>query len=81
VAGISTDENQSILIEGGTDGSTIGNEGDALKVTSAVSNGEQINFNELMCLLRDQLRQLRIITVHLQELTDLDLIDGDEEGY
>jgi len=67
---------QKSRIIGNTDSTLIGNEGDRLKV-----KGDNIDHHESLDLLNDILRQLKIITVHLKQVSDLELIDGDEEDY
>ncbi len=69
-------DNDDTKIKGATDDTLIGNTGDALKVSN-----EPSDFTELMCVMRGILNQLQIITVHLQNISDLDLLDGDEEDY
>lgn len=67
---------QKHRIIGNTDDTLIGNDGDALKV-----KGDNSDHNEQLDLLSDIWRQLKIMTAHLQKLSDLELEDGDEEDY
>lgn len=43
--------------------------------------GDPVDLVAAFCLLQDVLKQLKIITIHLQHLTDVEMIDGDEEDY
>jgi len=67
---------QKHRIIGNTDSTLIGNDGDKLLV-----KGDSVDHNESLDLLSDILRQLKIMTVHLKQISDLELMDGDEEDY
>lgn len=65
---------QKSRIIGNTDDTLIGNHGDKLKIKS-----DPVDTNEQLDILGDILRQLKIITVHLRNISDLEMLDGDEE--
>lgn len=56
-----------VTLRGDTDGTSIGNEGDALKV---VQSGGDATDNEMFCLLENILKELRLHSFHLSQITD-----------
>jgi hypothetical protein len=77
---------QKSRIIGDTDDTLIGNVGDSLKVAGGGEDGEfevkpsqshQVDFNKIVCLLDEMIRQMRILNTHMASVTDLE--DLEEE--
>lgn len=68
-------------VASGDDLTAIGHTDDALKVSNQPSVEQKVDFTEMMDKMGDILRQLQIMTAHLQCLTDLELEDGDEGDF
>lgn len=75
-------------IAGDTDGVLIGNVGDRLKVTALndpenpeeginvkPTQSHQVDFNKMVCLLDEIIRQLRILNTHMECVTDLENLE------
>jgi hypothetical protein len=71
--GLGVDELENNRIEGGTDGTEIGNTSDRLNI-----KGDPVDQNEVLDVLGDILRQLKIMNTYLAEMTEIELTDGDE---
>ena len=76
VKGVNVDSGDDSEIGSVTDDD--GNERLLVTTDGARDQAELADMTEMFCLLRDILKQLKITNVHLMNLSDLELEDGDE---